>query len=39
MSGYGSIRYVSIEVGVGADPQGSQRQTEFREEQEEELTL
>lgn len=39
MSGYGSIGYASVEVGVGAGPQGSQRQMEFREEQEEELTL
>lgn len=39
VSGYGSIGYASVEVGVGAGPQGSQRQMEFREEQEEELTL
>lgn len=39
MSGYGSIGYVSVEAGVGVDPQGSQRLMEFREEQEEELTL
>lgn len=39
MSGYGSIGYVSVEVGVGADPEGSQRLMEFREEQEEESAL